>query len=88
MLSTRNGGLELLELIKLSSLKEESAGSKDIGVGLIDGPVDTSHPALREPASRQSRPIWVLPVNRRKVLPAFTARLSQGCLRGGKVHRR
>src|SRR6266849_8763099 len=37
-------GVTPLSIVKLFSLTEESTGSKDIAVGLIDGPVDVTHP--------------------------------------------
>jgi subtilisin family serine protease len=37
-----------LELINVQSLMDISSGSKDISIGIIDGPVDLNHPDLKE----------------------------------------
>jgi subtilisin family serine protease len=40
--------MDPLSLVRLRSLMNISSGSPDITIGLIDGPVDLSHPALQE----------------------------------------
>jgi subtilisin family serine protease len=39
--------MDPLELIKLNSLTTISNGSQEVTIGLIDGPIDTDHPALQ-----------------------------------------
>jgi subtilisin family serine protease len=42
-----------LELVNLTALMERTAGSPDVQIGLIDGPVVTDHPALASERFRQ-----------------------------------
>ena len=38
--------MDSLQLIKLTALMEKTSGSKEVNIGLIDGPVDGQHPDL------------------------------------------
>lgn len=44
---------ELLRLVRLSSVMRLTQGRPEISIGIIDGPVDTSHPALVASSTRQ-----------------------------------
>src|SRR5829696_6815538 len=47
--------MDALELIRLRPLMDRSKGSRNISIGIIDGPVDLDHPSLSNSKIRTTK---------------------------------